>query len=257
MRDAKPFVVYTSPRTGSTWLIDTLASHPAISAHGELLHPEGRGTPGYGSADVRYFGGYLEERPPWSRRLRSLEQIRYLRRLLTPGPGTGAIGLKLMYRQSADNPAVLPYLSVRRARVVHLVRANLLDVHISWQVARATRVFHPREGDGFPRARVSLDPEPLRTLLEHQELVVARERARLERLRFPWREVAYEELVGRRDETLAGILRFLGVDARVELDSTFVRQSGGRSVDAVANLSDVRAALVGTRFEWMLGEAER
>lgn len=252
-----PFVVYTSPRSGSAWLIDMLASHYAIDAHGELFHPTGRTSPKYGTDTVSYFSAYLGGRPPWARRLRPLEQVRYLEQLRRPRPGIGAVGFKLMYKQGAITPLVLQYLSARRGRVVHLVRANLLDQHVSWKVAQATSVYHPREGEDVPRPGVSLDPLSLRTTLEHQELEVARARVRLERLRLPWRDVAYEELVGRRDETLAGILRFLGVDASVELVSTFVRQRRGRATDAIVNLPEVKEALAGTRFEWMLGEAGR
>jgi hypothetical protein len=87
------------------------------------------------------------------------------------------------------------------------------------------------------------------------ELAVSRARSRLERLRLPRLEVSYEELAGRREETLARVLGFLGVEPRVDLlDSSLVRASPSSHLELVENADEVRAVLTGTRFEWMLGE---
>jgi hypothetical protein len=69
-------------------------------------------------------------------------------------------------------------------------------------------------------------------------------------------EVFYEELVQRREETLGRLLRFLQVDESHDLDSTFA-PSPGSVADRIENLDEVCDALVGTRFEWMLGPVLR
>jgi len=59
-----------------------------------------------------------------------------------------------------------------------------------------------------------------------------------------------------RDETFERVLRFLGVDPDVgTLDSDFVRVGTGRALESVENGDEVRGALAGTRFEWMLDGA--
>jgi len=250
-RLAAPFVVYTFPRSGSAWLMDTLNSHPEVAACGELFREEG-GMPDYGRDDIPYFRSYLEGRPGGGRAAR-LRRVAYLRLVYRGRPGVRAAGFKLMYAQVGRNPGLFQYFALRRVRAVHLVRANLLDAVISYEVGKKTGIFHPRRGDVVPKAAVSLDPLALRARLEDMEWAIARGRSRLERYRLPRLDVAYEELVGRRDETLERVLRFLGVEPDVgTLDSELVRIGIGRALELVENADEVRAVLAGTRFEWML-----
>jgi len=251
-----PFVVLSFPRTGSTWLMDMLNSHPEVAAYGELFNVEADEL-SYASTDMPYFENYLARLPEWTRRPRFLHGMAYLRRLYSDRPGIRAVGFKLLYGQAGANPRLLHLLALRRVRAVHLTRANLLDALISWKAAQATGVYAVRTEQAATRTRVTLNAERLGDRLREQDLAVSRARGRLERLRVPWIEVAYEELVGRKEESLLRILGFLDVHPDVGLlDSGIVRMSRGSSVDLVENLPEVRAALAGTRFEWMLEDAE-
>jgi len=251
------FVVLTSPRSGSGWLIDMLSSHPAIVAYAELFHLERTTAPEYGASDVPYFEAHLASAsvPPWTRRARLYHRAAFLRRVYAARPGVRAVGFKLMHDQAQAHPGLLELLSLRRARVVHLTRANLLEALISWQVARETGIYHPRRGEVPPRAAVSLDAERLHARLVQDELAVSHARGRLERLRLPRLEVSYEELVAHREVMLARSLVFLGVEPRVDLlDSQLVRASPSSHLELVENADEVRATLAGTGFEWMVGE---
>jgi LPS sulfotransferase NodH len=249
------FVVLTSPRSGSGWLIDTLSSHPDVVAYAELFHLERRTAPDYGASDIPYFEVYLESVSWWTRRARLYHQAAFLRRVYAARHGVRAVGFKLMVDQAQAHRGLLELLSLRRTRVVHLTRANLLEALISWQVARETGIYHPRRGETPLRMAVSLDVERLRAWLERDELTVVRARGRLERLHLPRLEVSYEELVAHREESLARVLGFLGVEPRVDpLDSQLVRASTSCHLELVDNADEVRAVLTGTRFEWMLGE---
>jgi LPS sulfotransferase NodH len=253
-RGPTPFVVLTFPRTGSAWLIETLDSHAEIAAYPELFLPGGD-VARYASTNVTPFDTVLAALPRWRRRGLLLHRIAYLRRLYADRPGAGAVGFKLMYAQAAAQKGLLHYFALRRVRVVHLIRANLLDAVVSYQVAKATGVFHPRRGEVVPSVSVSLDAERLRGRLEELDLSVSRARGWIERYRLPRVEVAYEELVQRRGETLERVLRFLGVDPRVDaLGSSFLPTGAGPRAELVENFGAVRDALAGTRFEWMLHE---
>jgi hypothetical protein len=237
--------------------MDTLDSHSQVVAYGELLRRGADGPPDYGGDDVPYFQEYLAGRGGRVR-IESVERLVYLRSVFRDRPGVRAAGFKLMYGQVRQSPGVLQFLALRRVRAVHLVRANLLDAVISYEVAKKTGVFHPHRGEFVPLAMVPLDGSGLRRRLEHMEWAVARARIWLERFRLPRVEVAYEELVGRRDETFEQVLRFLGADTRLDaLDSSLIRATGQSSLELVENRDEVRAALTGTRFEWMLGQAAR
>jgi LPS sulfotransferase NodH len=270
------FVVLTSPRSGSGWLIDLLNSHPAIVAYPELFHTERRTAPDYGAQDLPYFEADLRSGTSPIRRLTTLaavcckrspvriaRQAAYLVRVYASRPGARA-GFKLTYVQSAANPALLPLFSLRRVRAVHLVRANQLAAVISWRIARESGIYHARR-EATQRGRlqqtvaselVLVDAEHLLSELERRELAVARMRRRLERLRLPRLEIAYEELVGHTDATLARVLRFLGFEPDVDLlQSELRRAHTGPPLDQLVNPDEVRATLAGTRFEWMLEQA--
>ena len=254
-RSPVAFVVLTFPRSGSTWLMNMLDSHPEVVAYDELfLGGEGVQPQADDQLD---FATYLEHVPQATRRFRVPHRISYLRSVFRERPGTRAVGFKLIYGQVTANPGLLQYFAVRRVRAIHLVRANLLDAVISYEAARETGVFHRRRGEPAPHGTVRLDADGIRERLGYMEWAVARGRVWLERFRLPRVEVAYEELIGRRDETLGTLLRFLDVDPRLEsLDSELVRVRGGSTLDLVENADEVRASLTGTRFEWMLGMQE-
>ena len=79
-------------------------------------------------------------------------------------------------------------------------------------------------------------------------------RSWIRNLRLPYTEAFYEELTGvRQDEKLARLLAFLGVEPTVaELSSELVRMNPADHRKLIANYDEVRHALVGSRFEWML-----
>ena len=232
-----------------------LNSHPAIVAHPELFHVERRTAPDYGAPDVPYFETYLTSAARSPKRSRLVQQVGYLARLYRARRGVQAIGFKLTYVQANANPALLPLLSVQRVRVVHLIRANLLAALISWKIARETGIYHVRRQREH-RGLVLADPKRLRSELEEQELAIEGARRRLERLRLPRLEISYEELVGRKEETYTRVLRYLGLEPQVELlSSTLQRTRVGSVLEHLENADEVRGALAGTRFEWMLEEA--
>jgi LPS sulfotransferase NodH len=254
-RSTTPFLVLTAPRTGSTWFVDLLNSHPQVAAYGELLLPEGSGALPGGRQDIPYFSAYLEQHGrPRTRAGLVARKIAFLNKIYAERKAVVAVGFKLMYRQASLNPGLLPYLSLRRVRVVHLIRTNLLDSVVSYEAARARRVFHVQRGEPLTNVHVRLDADSLLDRLEQHDFSVTRSRARLSTLRFPFREIFYEELVGsRRDEKLAQVLDFLGARPDVgALDSPFVRVNAAPHAELIENYEEVRGVLNGSRFEWML-----
>jgi hypothetical protein len=236
--------------------MDTLDSHPRVAAYDELFYGAG-GAPAHARSDLSNFVSY-RPRSVWARRLTVLRRLVYLRGVYRRRPGVQAVGFKLMYVQARSNPGLLPFLALRRARAIHLVRANLLDAAISYDVARSSGVFHVPHGESVSSVRVRLDPDRLVARLEGMALDISHARSWLERFRFPRLEVVYEELAARPEETLGKILRFLGIRRPVDgLHSRLVPSTDERGLRRVENPDEVRAALAGSRFEWMIAEARR
>jgi LPS sulfotransferase NodH len=180
-----------------------------------------------------------------------VSRVRYLRELFASQRDATAIGVKLVYPHATR--AIHGYLSARRARVIHLIRSNLLDAALSYEVASARQVFGARVGEPLPPVTVRLDAATLRRRLGQHEYSINVARSRLLLYRLPTLEVFYEELVAHHEETVAGVLEFLGVDVSAEpLQSTFAPIDDVPRADVLANLDEVERVLAGTRFEWML-----
>jgi len=252
-RRPTPFVVFTTPRSGSSWLIDLLDSHPRIAAHAELFIVGDRTTPDYGSGDVPRFEATLDESRRYGRGTLLVRRVRYLNRLFDRRPGVQAVGFKLMYLQASAHTGIVPYLAARRARFVHLVRANALDQIVSYEAARARNVFRARRGDVVPEVTVRLDAPALPARLEKMESEVADARRTLARYRLPALEVVYEHLAETTGEELAGVVSFLDVEPTDwQAESSIVGANHVPRAELIENLSEVEAALAGTRYEWML-----
>ncbi|MBM2823784.1 MAG: sulfotransferase [Thermoleophilia bacterium] len=244
------FVVFTSPRTGSSWLIDLLDSHPRIAAYAELFLPGDRTTPDYGSRDIPRFEATLAER----RRITLMpHRLAYLRRLVRPRPDSDAVGFKLMYGHPHVHPGLLPYLSARRARAVHLVRENALDQIVSWETSVARGLFRAHGTDHVADIAVRIDTTALVTRIEEMERAVAAARATLRRYRIPRLEVTYKQLATEPAKELARIVASLDVEpSEWQVESSLVRMNRRPRGELIENMDEVQAALAGTRFAWML-----
>jgi LPS sulfotransferase NodH len=246
------FVILTTQRSGSSWLVDLLDDHPGVAAYAEMFRVTDTTVPDYGADDVPRFEDTLG--PVTSSTARNLagRRYRYLRGLARAHPGSQAVGFKLMYDQARDHPGLLTLLALRRARFVHLVRRDILGGIASFDRAEQIGRWRFHEGDPVPRARVRVDPLDLLRRLDAREREIEGFRRRLRRLPARVLEVTYEDLCGRRDDVLQHVLRFLGVEpSRTELRSSLVRSAPESTSTAIENFEEVREVLAGTRYAWL------
>jgi LPS sulfotransferase NodH len=245
------FVVFTSPRSGSSWLIDLLDSHPRIAAYAELFLPGDRTEVQYGSRDLPRFEATLDER----RRLTFVPaRLGYARRIFARRDGIGAAGFKLMYGHPHVHPGLLPYLAARRARAIHLVRENRLAQIVSQKTAEARGQFRAHEGEAVAAATIRLDIDETRQKLSELQGEQEQARQTLRRFRLAAHEVTYERIAASQSEELAGIAAFLGVEPRAwEARSTLAQMNPGSLRDIVQNVDEVEPGLAASGDAWMLG----
>jgi hypothetical protein len=230
-----------------------LDSHPAISSYEELFLPAHQDPRTWGRADQEFFHNYYARHA--SRRFpSSLHEtfwaLRYLEDLNSPRPSIDAVGMKLMYSQLKDHPWLLAYMVVRRVRILHLVRTNLLDVILSRETARARGQFHALTSDVVAPTAVTLPAEDLVSELECLQRRIDRIRLLLRLLPAPSIELSYEELT--RDETAFGpVFAFLGLEPH-PLTSRFAKLNRKPKTALIANYAEVEGVLNGTRFERLL-----
>jgi len=229
-----------------------LTSHPRVVAYSELFMHGGEGFPKWGrEQDLPYWqtfiagkGGGRLVRPYWL--------WRYLGQALEERPGVDAVGFKLMYSQlTRIAKPLMPALWLKRARIVHLMRRNALDVVLSKEAgaARGGRL-HAHEGEEVEPVRLRLQPDDLLRRMTLHERAIAGARVRFKRVGLPYREVVYEDLA--EDESgFASLFEFLGVEPR-PVSSSLQKVNPTAHEELIENYSEVRDALEGTEFAGQL-----
>jgi LPS sulfotransferase NodH len=137
---AQRFLIYSQPRTGSTWLVDLLNNHPEIECDGELF-----------SADWKH------SRRVWSRRLLRSCPIPYLqlRAALCKAP---AYGFKILHYQAYHQKGLLTKLHRRGWKIIHLSRLHLWNQAVSDQLAIQTKRYHRTPNDPVQADPVRIEP---------------------------------------------------------------------------------------------------
>lgn len=244
------FIVLSTQRSGSTWVVDMLSSHPRVVAYSELLMHGGRGRPKWGGDErLVYWPTFLEQNgSPRSRITRAYLLWRYLGRVYAPQPGIDAAGFKLMYSQLDVSRPLLPFLVLKRVRVIHLIRRNVLDIVLSKEAGRARQgVLHARSGQSIETVRIHLRTDDLLERMAEHELEVESARARFRRIGLPYEEVVYEGLVSEQEVGFSSLFRFLGVEAQ-PVSSSLQKVNPTAHEELIENYGEVREALEGTRF---------
>lgn len=242
------FVVLTTNRSGSTWLMSTLNSLPHTTAQGELFLPRLR------VAEKRWDSDFARPRfietKPVGLPFRPFSVFSYLNALYsTPG----AVGFKLMYEQLGLYPEILAYLVRHHMRVVHLVRRNHLDVVLSYAVKARLGRAHLLSGQSAPADLcVELATEKLMPKLAWLEKKQNIARTLLRWCNLPHLEVAYEDLL--RDQAyFCPVWEFLSLKPAEQMpQSTLIKIRKGGHRDMISNYDAVKAVLANSKFAELL-----
>jgi len=244
----RDFVVFTTNRSGSEWVMSTLNSFEGVRTQGELFLDRPHSAEKQWDSDFAH-PRYIESRPA-GLPFRPFRVFNYLKGLYDL---PGRVGFKLMYKQLGAYPEILPYFLARRVKAVHLVRRNHLDVMLSYAVKARIGHAHLMVGQNIPDdLRVELDTANLvrkMAWLQRQQ-DIARVMLRVTGLQHL--EVAYEDLV--QDPSLfQRIGEFLGIPARDQMPrSELTRIRKGSHREVIGNYEQVRNVLAGTPFAALL-----
>ena len=231
-----------------------LSSHPQVVAYSELLMHGGEGGPKWGGEQgLLYWSTFLAEQgSPGSRLVRASRLWRYLGQVYAERPGIDAAGFKLMYSQLRVSRLLLPFLVLRRVRVIHLIRRNALDVVLSKEAGEARRgVLHARAGEPVESVRIKLRTEDLLERMTAHERAIADARVRFKRVGIPYREAVYEDLVADEEGGFDSLFEFLGVQP-ASVSSSLQKVNPTAHEELIENYGEVQAALEGTKFAGQL-----
>lgn len=249
---SRPFVLLSRQRSGSTWLMDLLDSHPAMRVYDELFHAGGHGHPRVGrNRDILCWKSYAALHRPGSRLEKLRLYFQYLDREVY-SQNTWVAGFKLMYNQAATELAVLAYLSLHNVSILHLIRRNFLDAVLSEETLAARGVFHAEVGARLRQLRVELDTCTLLDRLEEREAEVHNATRFFAAAGLPYHEVFYEDLLTDLHQAIRPVLRFLHVREDAHLTSSLAKINPTDHRQLLSNYEQVRTTLAGTRFAGLL-----
>lgn len=237
------FVILSSARSGSTWLVDMLKSMDNTEAYGELFLRVAR-------KQRTWFNGSLDyprfiERQSKNGEFRPFSVFSYLDSLYNQ-PGT--VGFKLMYAQLCFYPEIWFYLWRHRIRIVHLVRLNHLDVLISRELVQIRQKAHFLAGQEPGRMKIHLDPEMVFRRMKKLRRNILLARILLRWFRLSHIEVIYEELV-HAPLSFDSIWDFLSINTERRTPTSNLRKiRKDEQAGVISNYEEVKRALEGTAF---------
>ncbi len=247
----KRFVLLTTTRSGSTWLVDLLHQHPDVTMFGEMFHPHKRKW-FVGSGDLPEYVEFPRKKP------RPFSVFHYLDELYAAS--SQAVGFKCMYAYLRFYPELLYYLPRYQIAVIHLVRENLLDVVISHERMRQTGITHQSEtGERVVWNRglnkntdvIYLDPDQTLKFMQKRERQVRIMRSLTAILPGPNIELQYEKLSTNRDEILR-LYAFLGVSSESAGASQLKKIVTKERQDVILNWHELSSVLEKTPYRRFL-----
>jgi LPS sulfotransferase NodH len=237
-------VILSTRRSGSTFLVECLRSHPEIECAGEILN-------GQPDDPVPAFRGPLRYVWKWSRIARTGAWMPgwwldgYYRR------GTAKVRcFKALYEQLVRPFAMRYVVENEDIRVIHLRRHNVLKSHISALLMNKRYELHAMA----PTKTVWIHVNPARAIRSMRKM-----RARYERFdrafeRHPRLQVTYENLFDGKYlhvETCSRICDFLGI-AQHRMESRQMKLNPESLRDMVTNYDELAAAVSKTEFADLL-----
>lgn len=240
------FCIVSTQRSGSTWFVSLLNSHPQLKV---LLG----GDPflarsGLIDGDLPYYFEYRKHHNT----LRPWLAFNYLDTLdletYEAGPHD-MLGFKFMYNHIRRNPEVFIKLIADKYRVIHLARRNILDIIISTEIANQTGVFHIKDSSKNKIRNVTLDTSSLIKKIDRFERGYQLAKLFLKIIPIPTLEVTYETLASNTQETMVVVADFLQVDSKSAVfNSIFKRVNPSSYEDKIVNFKQVSETLKNSKY---------
>ena len=225
--------ILAEPRSGSSWLMETLNSHPEIRLLGEILnqvqYPEIKAFP----------AGREKDFPEW---------LEYLEIKLNASPGrkTRYSGCKILLNQLTligEDFADCFLNHYRDASFIFLTRGNLVAEQISLQLAHKYDIWHVKKMNQVALKKVTLAPAVLVANLEkslrRRETVIQA----LKNRNSSFFSLPYEDLFADPGRALSGIFAFLGLADKKPVFSDEMKSNPFRPHEVIENYREVRAYL--------------
>jgi LPS sulfotransferase NodH len=230
-RNPVRFVILFIGRSGSTYLVDALASHPEVCAKWEGLLGNKKGPEA---------------------------QLQRAREFFTQSPHEGhpAVGFKTKLSQVKDREGFAGLLEEMGARIILLQRRNIVKHVVSWvnseRIHDATGRWNLwNEENRLPPA--AIDVAKFDRRLEQVEKGKRALESYAENVDLPTLRLYYEDLLVDKRATLERIFSFLEVSFEPVRGGS-IKNTSDDLREAVSNFDELRSHYVGTPYEQMFDE---
>lgn len=238
------FIILTTARSGSNFLLGMLNAHSQVLAFGELFRE--KKTIGW---DIDPYDRYLQ-----SHRLKRLSQtdpVAFLKNhVFINFPGKiKAVGFKIFYYHAQDESRGHLWGFLRGQNdinVIHLKRMNTLKTMLSLKKAFLTNKWTQTSLEHEERSSISLDYDEC--LENFNWTHKSQKQFDIFFQNHPKLNVTYEDLASDTDKELARIQKFLGIDYEICKPAT-IKQSNQILSQAISNYSELKAKFKNTQWE--------
>lgn len=250
-------------RSGTTVLRDMLARHGAMDCD-EIMH--GEPNPDFPLRFYEYVASEVIRRPEYAHPLRHLGLFYSYVNELRAIAGSRKLAMDVKYfglnliPQKEDvlgrTPFIIKFMREQRARVVHLVRANKLRVHVSEQMAYATGRWSAGDRSAMPayKPRLEIDIEKCVSFIKRQ-ITLDQHVSRLLDVVPGVIKLQYHEMFDADGLFAESTQRIVGgLLDRGEIDPKpgNLRMNPEPLSHLVTNYEALHEALQGTQYAWML-----
>ena len=249
----KNFVIITTQRSGSNWLVDLLQSDKNIEMFRELFILN-RELPWWNDTRILPFQKFRSDNAQIKRPFLTFKYLNNIEKLYGLDK---IIGFKLMYDQIQNAPEIILKLALNRYKIIHLIRENYLDTEISsinaWGKNGNKIVYSKKTIESLKP--IAVNTNSLLKRLLFRESQIKRFSSLLRVLPCPVLTITYADLCNRKNNTLRLITNFLNIkELSISHQSQSKKIARGSYEDRIENYSEVKEALVGTKFERFLSE---
>ncbi len=257
------FMIITQPRSGSTWFMSCLNSHPQIYCpkiptvfSKYNLSPFKGFKPGFLQVDNPKSPYYAYRSASLKRQLahrfrRKKLVYSFLCDLYADRRDAKAVGYKINYSQMRKYPVTVSWIKENNVRIIQLVRYNLLKRLVSHKIANARHLLHSKQS--VAPIKVTIDPKILIDDFQRRDKRFEKYRKRfMDDLGVPYHEVTYESLLSEHNAEMKKTLQFLGVDQDFSLSSEYVKVNPDSLEQLIDNFDDIKKALADTPFNTYL-----
>ena len=243
-KNYRKFIVLTTARSGSNFLLGMLNSHSQVIVFGELFRD--KKSIGW---DIEPYNSVLQ-----SNRLKITAQndpVSFLKKnvFINFSPSKKAVGFKIFYYHAQDEQRHLLWNFIQESKdfyIIHLKRKNKLRTLLSLKKAFKTNIWKNTQGIQEEQFAISLDYEEcLGNFIWSENIQKQYDDFFEKHCKI---NVIYEELAQNTEKEMVHIQRFLGLDYEICKLLT-KKQSTQPLSQAISNYSELKIKFKGTRWE--------